>query len=367
MAPNPSDPASYNHRFVTVPSGHRYHLIDEHPEHWRGPIEQAPTILMAHGFPDLWYGWRYQIAAFARRGFRVLCPSQLGYHETSKPSSPVKYGFKSVAYDMNGLLDAVGAGKVIVFGHDWGGMVAWRFVDYFPHRVICVATVCTPYMPPAKPGVPFLPTEKLVRTKLPNFGYQLFFAREDSAAKIESALEQFLTTNFSPSVRALAYANGKPMPQFPVKEGEMEQRIEGILEAKSRGETRPVPQDPEYHYYLNTFRKHGLYHPLNWYRTRRINHLDEQESRIGPVPAHIPALMIPAELDPALPPAMADSPAVKKCFPGGNLRVLPPVKGGDHWVLQDVRYCDVVTNLLGDFVDEVTSGKWQPESVTSKL
>lgn len=123
----------------------------------------------------------------------------------------------------------------------------------------------------------------------------------------------------------------------------------------------------EYHYYLNTFRKHGLYHPLNWYRTRRINHLDEQESRIGPVPAHIPALMIPAELDPALPPAMADSPAVKKCFPGGNLRVLPPVKGGDHWVLQDVRYCDVVTNLLGDFVDEVTSGKWQPESVTSKL
>ena len=149
MAPNPSDPASYNHRFVTVPSGHRYHLIDEHPEHWRGPIEQAPTILMAHGFPDLWYGWRYrafdtspeiyaspffpqsrarltlchaaaaEIAAFARRGFRVLCPSQLGYHETSKPSSPVKYGFKSVAYDMNGLLDAVGAGKVIVFGHDW--------------------------------------------------------------------------------------------------------------------------------------------------------------------------------------------------------------------------------------------------------
>lgn len=60
-----------------------------------------------------------EIAAFAKRGFRVLCPSQLGYHETSKPSSPVKYGFKSVAYDMNGLLDAVGAGKVIVFGHDW--------------------------------------------------------------------------------------------------------------------------------------------------------------------------------------------------------------------------------------------------------
>lgn len=109
-------------------------------------------------------------------------------------------------------------------------------------------------MPPAKPGVPFLPTEELVRTKLPNFGYQLFFAREDSAAKIESALEQFLTTNFSPSVRALAYESGKPMPQFPVKEGEMEERIEGILEAKSRGETRPVPQDP-----VSASRRRGLY------------------------------------------------------------------------------------------------------------
>lgn len=123
-------------------------------------------------------------------------------------------------------------------------MVAWRFVDYFPHRVICVACVCTPYMPPAKPGVPFTPTEELVRTKLPNFGYQLFFAREDSNVKIEEALEQFLTTNFSPSVRALASEGGKPMPQFPVKVGEMESRMDGIIEAKRRGESRPVPTDP---------------------------------------------------------------------------------------------------------------------------
>lgn len=146
----------------------------------------------------------------------------------------------------------------------------------------------------------------------------------------------------------------------------------------------------EYHYYLETFRKHGLYHPLNWYRTRRINHEEEQAARLGPVPAHIPALMIPAEKDPALPPAMADNPAVRKCF-SGNLRVLPPIKGGDHWVLQvielvppgrhgdqridgpssamyqDVRYCDQVTRMLADFVDEVLAGKWQPNSPPAKL
>lgn len=181
MAPNPLDASTYNHRFVTVHSGNRYHLVDQPPTHWRGSVEEAPTILMCHGFPDLWYGWRYresrrrsigrswtgwdahhlllaEIAAFAARGFRVLCPSQLGYGGSSQPGAVEAYSYKSVAYDMNGLLDAVGAGKVIVFGHDWcaalfrlcsrgrtlrrsrrGGMVAWRFADYFPHRVICIA------------------------------------------------------------------------------------------------------------------------------------------------------------------------------------------------------------------------------------
>ena len=31
-------------------------------------------VLLLHGFPELWYGWRYQIAALAKGGYRVYAP-----------------------------------------------------------------------------------------------------------------------------------------------------------------------------------------------------------------------------------------------------------------------------------------------------
>ncbi|GJN92183.1 hypothetical protein Rhopal_005213-T1 [Rhodotorula paludigena] len=339
MAPNPLDPSSFNHRFVTAPSGHRYHLVDQAPEHWRGPVEQAPTVLLCHGFPDLWYGWRYQIVALASRGYRVICPSQLGYCETSKPGHPEPYSYKSVAYDING---------------------------YFPHRTLCLASACTPFMPPASsPSDRFLSNEVLVRTKVPNFGYQLFFEREDTAGKIEEVLDQFLALNFSPTARAEAVKGGRKLPQMPVEEGGLEKSIAKQAERKRSGKARSPPQDPEYLYYLGTFKKHGLHAPLNWYRTRRVNYFEEQESGLShSFPAHIPALLLPAENDPALPPGMAKSQG--KYFPGGNLRV-EVIKGADHWLLQDGQCRNLVTDKLVAFVDEVLSGKWKPDSAPSKL
>lgn len=58
---DPTDPTSFNQRFVLIPrNGHRYHLVDQAPPSWVGPLHEAPTLLLLHGFPDLWYGWRYR-------------------------------------------------------------------------------------------------------------------------------------------------------------------------------------------------------------------------------------------------------------------------------------------------------------------
>lgn len=44
----------------------------------------------------------------------------MGYGESDKPSDLGNYSYKSVAYDMNSLLNEVGCdGRVIVLGHDW--------------------------------------------------------------------------------------------------------------------------------------------------------------------------------------------------------------------------------------------------------
>ena len=34
----------------------------------------GPLIVLLHGFPEFWYGWRRQIAPLAAAGFRVVAP-----------------------------------------------------------------------------------------------------------------------------------------------------------------------------------------------------------------------------------------------------------------------------------------------------
>lgn len=58
---DPTNPASFNHRHLRVTSGHTYHFIDQAPVGWVGDVKEARTVLLLHGFPDLWFGWRYRM------------------------------------------------------------------------------------------------------------------------------------------------------------------------------------------------------------------------------------------------------------------------------------------------------------------
>lgn len=139
-------PEDFNSRYITTTSGNNYFLVDQAPISYRGELNSAPTILLLHGFPDSWWGWRYQIKAFSSRGYRVLCPSMLGYAGSSSPIQVEKYSYKSIAYDMNSLLDQCGVkGQAYVIGHDWGGMASWRFCNYFPERVKAIAWLVVLY------------------------------------------------------------------------------------------------------------------------------------------------------------------------------------------------------------------------------
>src|SRR5262245_15114522 len=35
---------------------------------------EGPLVLLLHGFPEFWFGWRLQIAPLAAAGFRVVAP-----------------------------------------------------------------------------------------------------------------------------------------------------------------------------------------------------------------------------------------------------------------------------------------------------
>lgn len=51
------------------------------------------------------------------------------------PEDLTTYGDKGISADLAALLDHLSIPTVVVVGHDWGGMVAWRFTQFHPERV----------------------------------------------------------------------------------------------------------------------------------------------------------------------------------------------------------------------------------------
>jgi pimeloyl-ACP methyl ester carboxylesterase len=115
------------HRYVKA-NGRRLHLVEA------GPADGKPVVLL-HGFPEFWFGWRHQIPYLAKAGLRVLAPDGRGYHRSDRPVGVSNYRRSELRADVIGLLDELGIGKATVIGHDWGAAVAWSVALYHPQRV----------------------------------------------------------------------------------------------------------------------------------------------------------------------------------------------------------------------------------------
>ena len=61
---------AFNHADIELDFG-RLHYVHAGPE-------DGPCVILLHGFPELWYGWRNQIPTLADAGFHVVAPDQRG-------------------------------------------------------------------------------------------------------------------------------------------------------------------------------------------------------------------------------------------------------------------------------------------------
>ena len=95
----------------------------------------GPLVVLLHGFPEFWFGWRLQIAPLAAAGFRVVAPDTRGYNLSSKPESFEDYGVDLLADDISGLIGELGAESALLVGHDWGGSIAWTVAMNHPEVV----------------------------------------------------------------------------------------------------------------------------------------------------------------------------------------------------------------------------------------
>jgi epoxide hydrolase 4 len=96
---------------------------------------EGPLLVLLHGFPEFWFGWRLQIAPLAAAGFRVVAPDTRGINLSSKPEGFKEYGVDLLADDIRGLIGELGAESALLVGHDWGGSIAWTVAMNHPDVV----------------------------------------------------------------------------------------------------------------------------------------------------------------------------------------------------------------------------------------
>ncbi|TSB45438.1 alpha/beta fold hydrolase [Alkalicoccobacillus porphyridii] len=109
-----------------------------------GP-RNGPLVVLLHGFPEFWYGWRHQIKPLAEAGYRVLVPDQRGFNKSQKPEGIEPYTLDTLRDDVIGLIKLYNRKKAHIIGHDWGGAVAWHLASTRPEYVETLIAINIPH------------------------------------------------------------------------------------------------------------------------------------------------------------------------------------------------------------------------------
>ncbi len=99
------------------------------------------TIVLLHGWPQSSHEWRRVMPLLADR-YTVIAPDLRGVGGTSAPSD--NFEKTTMARDVHGLITQLGVSRVVMVGHDIGGMVAYAYARLYPREIIGVAVLDVP-------------------------------------------------------------------------------------------------------------------------------------------------------------------------------------------------------------------------------
>ncbi|WP_309645249.1 alpha/beta hydrolase [Phenylobacterium sp.] len=294
-----------------------------------GPRGQGVPIVFCHGFPELAFSWRHQLKACEAAGRWAIAPDQRGYGLTSAPEAVTDYDMEHLTADLVGLLDHLGVEKAVFVGHDWGGIVVWAMPLMHPDRVAGIVGLNTPFMrrPPMDPiaGMRMMFGEDM---------YIVWFQKPGVAdaalgADVDKTMRFFMRT---PAAMAAALAEGAVAGLTLGGEATAETptfAFGDALKAWDKSDTaNQLLNADELAAFVETFQSTGFTGGINWYRnfTRNWEKSASFPTRIDGVPC----LMIMAEKDVVLSPAMADG--MEEVI-GDLEKVL--VKDSGHWTQQE--------------------------------
>ena len=282
---------------------------------------QGPLILCVHGFPELWYSWRHQLEYFSNRGYTVAALDVRGYGGSSKPYDIGAYSMRNIACDVAAVVDQLGGGTAILFGHDWGAPIVWNTALLHPGKIAAVAGLSVPYIPAGRAS--FIDRARVLYKD--RFFYQIYF-QDEGVAEVE----------FERDVRAtlrkayFALCGAAPLNKWLEDRSANARALDGMIDPQ----TFPTwLSEADMQVFVDAFTAGGFRGPLNRYRAHNIDVLEMPEF-VGAVITQ-PAFFLAGDRDPvrALVPGvdLYRNPGVG-CADFRGIKTLP---GIGHWVQQE--------------------------------
>ena len=263
-----------------------------------GPRDGVP-VLMLHGFPVTRRMWRHPLEALARAGYRAIAFDQRGYSAGARPHGVEHYGTDLLVGDALSLMDALGARRFHLVGHDWGGQLAWLIASRHDDRVLSLSVLSRPH--PAA----FAQALQEDKAQVDRSRHHRTFRQDDAIARMRAA-------------------NLKPFRDAMERQGV------------------PVADAGEY---VNVLLEPGAIEgAMNWYRASNI-----AAATIAPVKA--PTLYVWGDQDSTVGRLAAELTAK---FVSGPYRFVV-IEGGGHFVVE--QFPDRVSALLLEHIDSVASTK----------
>ncbi|EEP77179.1 predicted protein [Uncinocarpus reesii 1704] len=136
--------AGLSHRFLTLRNGFKFHYVTSNGfENLAHQKSHKQLVIFLHGFPDSWAIWRHILSSSSIREASIVVAVDLpGYGGSD---SLKKYGATEVLEALTEFIikiraecgmdspeDEAHSRKVIIVGHDWGGMLAFRLAAEAP-------------------------------------------------------------------------------------------------------------------------------------------------------------------------------------------------------------------------------------------
>ena len=104
---------------------------------------RGELVLFIHGFPDDLNTFEHQLTAVGDAGYHAVSVGLRGYEPSAQPQDG-DYSLAAIATDVVGWMDALGADKAHLVGHDWGAAVTYMAAAHHHERLLSATALAIP-------------------------------------------------------------------------------------------------------------------------------------------------------------------------------------------------------------------------------